>query len=142
MSDIIGRGVIELVADATAFKVTMDDAKKSIKDLGESQGSANASASKSIDAYVQRLQFQAATIGKSSEETKLYSLATRGASEAQLAAATIALQAAASHKETAATLDKLRSGFILLGEAAVIGLVGAAVAWVSSLRFRNGRFTQ
>ena len=129
MSDVIGRGVIELVADARAFKATMDDAKKSIKDLGASQGSANASASKSIDAYIQRLQVQAQTIGMSTREADLFKLGVRGASDAQMIAADSAMRLATAHKETERTLGQLKTGMIGFGIAAVAGIGAAVVAF-------------
>ena len=84
MTDIVGRGTIELVGDARKLKASIEDAKKSIRTLGEGQKDISAKASQSIDQYIGRLQQQNATLGKTTRETELYKLALRGASDEQL----------------------------------------------------------
>jgi hypothetical protein len=63
MADVVGRGVIEVSADASKLKAGIDDAKRSIKSFGKdvsgSVGTASARASNSIDRYVRSLQTQA-----------------------------------------------------------------------------------
>ncbi|NDZ12039.1 hypothetical protein C7T35_15465 [Variovorax sp. WS11] len=130
MADVIGRGVIEVSADATKLKAGVDDAKRSIKslgkDIGDSMGTASARASKSIDNYVKKLQTAAATQGKSARETELYSLALRGASKAQLEAADSALKLSEGYERGVEMGNRLRVGFIALAAAAGAALVATA----------------
>lgn len=65
-SATIGRGVLELTVDATGAQAGLD------------------TTSRSIDAYVRKLQQQAANVGKTAAEIKLQELAQRGANQAQL----------------------------------------------------------
>ncbi|RYF61524.1 MAG: hypothetical protein EOO27_01695 [Comamonadaceae bacterium] len=131
MSEVIGRGTIELSADSSKLKAGVSEAKRSIKDLGKdvsgSMQEATGKASRSIDNYVKKLQTVAATNGKSARETELYSLSLRGASKAQLEAADSALRMNEGYERGIAIGQRLRVGFIAIAAAASV----AAVASVS-----------
>ena len=139
MTDVIGKGVIEVSADATKLKAGMEDAKRSIKSLGETTKTATKSASDSIDRYITRLDTQAATSGKSARETELYKLALRGASKAQLEAADSALKMAEGYEKGVAIGTKARAVFFTIATAAAAGLV-AAYAGFDSLVKKAGDF--
>lgn len=131
MTDTIGRGVIEISADARKLKAGIEDAKKSIRTLGEGQKEIGRSAQVSIDKYIGKLQQQNATLGKSVRETELFKLALRGASNEQLRSADAALRIAEAHARSAKEIEALRTGFIRLGAVAGVALgaaiIGAAV---------------
>ena len=129
MSDVVGRGVIELVADARQLKAGIDDAKKSIRTLGEGQKDISKAASASIDQYIGRLQMQQRTLGKSAREVELYKLAMRGASNEQLAAANSALRLTEAYQKGVVIGDRLKSSFVAFGAIAATGLIAAAVAF-------------
>lgn len=132
MTDVIGKGVIEVSADSTKLKAGLDDAKKSIKSLGESTKGVTKSASDSIDRYVKRLETQAATLGKSTRETKLYELAVRGASKAQLAAADAALRQAEGYERGLRVGKALGPSLLTIGKAALLagtGLIAVAAGF-------------
>lgn len=129
MADVVGRGVIELVADARQLKASIEDAKKSIRTLGEGQKDISAAASQSIDKYIGRLNTQNATIGKSARETELFKLALRGASDEQLKTADGALRLAEAHARNATSINALKTGFIALGAIAATSLIAAAAAF-------------
>ena len=129
MSDVVGRGVIEVSVEASKLKAGIEDAKRQIKGLGTSASQATKSQSASIDRYVRSLGIQAATVGKSANETTLYSLALKGATQQQLAAAKAALQLKDSNQATLETISSLKSGFVALGLAAGVSIIAAAVAF-------------
>jgi len=129
MSDVVGRGVIELVTDARKLRAGIDEAKKSIRTLGEGQRDISRQASRSIDEYIGRLHAHNATIGKSSRETELYRLALRGASNEQLKSADTALKLTEQHERSASALAAVRSGFAVLGTLAAAGAIAAAAAF-------------
>ena len=129
MSDVVGRGIIELVADARQLKAGIDDAKKSIRTLGEGQKDISKAASASIDQYIGRLQMQQRTLGKSAREVELYKLAMRGASNEQLAAANSALRLTEAYQKGVVIGDRLKSSFVAFGAIAATGLISAAVAF-------------
>jgi lambda family phage tail tape measure protein len=135
MADVIGRGVIEVSADASKLKAGIDDAKRSIKsfgkDVSDSVGTASARASKSIDNYVKSLQTAAATNGKSTREIELYKLALRGASEAQLGAASSALRMNEAYQQGVVLGNQLRVGFLALAAAAGTAAVAAAAGTIA-----------
>lgn len=128
MSDVIGKGVIEVSADASKLKGGMDEAKRSIKGLGAATNDMSAKASASIDRYVQRLKTQSAVLGKSTREAELYKLALRGASKDQLAAADSALKMAEGFERGAAIGNRLKGSLLALGAAGVTGFIAAAAA--------------
>lgn len=129
MGEVIGRGVIEVSADASKMNAAIGEARKSIASLGDASKNASASSAKSIDRYVQSLQTQNATLGKSKRETELYKLALRGASDEQLNAANSALRLAEASKQGDEAGKKIRTGLIAIGTAAAVGLIAAAVAF-------------
>jgi lambda family phage tail tape measure protein len=140
MSDVIGKGVIEVSADATKLKAGIDDAKRSIKsfgkDVADSVGTASARASKSIDNYVRNLQTVAATNGKSTREIELYKLALKGASEAQLGAASNALKMNEAYEKGVVIGERLKTGFLTLAaaaSAAAVASVSHSIALLDSL---------
>lgn len=129
MTDIVGRGTIELVGDARKLKASIDDAKKSIRTLGEGQKDISAKASQSIDQYIGRLQQQNATLGKSARETELFKLSLRGASNEQLKAADSALLLTERHQKMVAVGDQIKTSFLAIGAIAATGLIAAAAAF-------------
>lgn len=129
MADVVGRGVIELVADARKLKAGIEDAKKSLRTLGDGQKDISKSAQQSIDNYIGRLNAQNAVVGKSVRETELYKLALRGASNEQLNAANAALKFREAQAGVATSINAVRSAFVLLGTVAVTGLIAAAAAF-------------
>jgi lambda family phage tail tape measure protein len=124
MSDVIGRGVIEVTADSTKLKAGIDDSKRSIKGLGTAATAASTKASQSIDRYVKKLEQQNATFGKSVREAELYKLSLRGASEAQLKAADSALKLAEANAKaeakSAAFQGHLKAGAIAAAAAVTL----------------------
>src|SRR6185503_14731869 len=126
MSEVIGSATIELVADARRLKAGLAEAKKSIASLGQGQADASGKASRSIDNYIAKLQVQSATIGKSARETELFKLATRGASDAQIAAANSALLVAEGHEKMIANAAKARTAIATIATTAVVA--GATIA--------------
>ena len=65
---IIGRGVIENVVDNTKLEAGMNNAKRSVRSLGESTRSENTKNAQSIDRYIKRLEVQQKTYGMSARE--------------------------------------------------------------------------
>jgi lambda family phage tail tape measure protein len=129
MTDTIGRGVIEIAVDARKLRAGIDDAKRSIRSLGEGQRDVSRSAQASIDRYISRLQVQNATLGKSARETELFKLAFRGASNEQLKAADAALRFREAQERNIQSIGALKSAFLTLGTIAAAGLIGAAAAF-------------
>lgn len=126
--EVVGRGVIELVGDARKLRGSIEEAKKSLRTLGDGQKDISKSASASIDQYIGKLQQQNATLGKSARETELFKLAMRGASNEQIKAADGALRMAENQARNAQSLTALRTGFIALGAAVVAGTTVAALS--------------
>jgi len=140
MSDqVVGRGIIEVVTDGRKLRAGIEEAKKSIRTLGEGQKDISTSAQRSIDQYIGRLQLQAATVGKTTRETELYKLALRGASNEQLKTADTALLLREANEKNLATVASLKSGFAILGTVAVAGSIAAAAAF-DSLLHKAGNF--
>lgn len=92
MSDVIGRGVIEVYADASKLKTGMSHAKRFIRDLGNASTEASEKASKSIDRYINKLQQKNLKLGMSSRELALYKRTLHGTTDAQLKAADVAIK--------------------------------------------------
>lgn len=138
MADVIGRGVIEVSADATKLKAGVDDAKRSIKslgkDVGDSMAAGSARASKSIDNYIKKLQTAAATNGMSTRESELYTLSLKGASKAQLEAADSALKMSEGYQRGIDVGQRLRTGFIALAAAAA---AAAAATYAGTIALIN-----
>ncbi|MBI4291328.1 MAG: hypothetical protein HY661_07615 [Betaproteobacteria bacterium] len=129
MSDVIGRGVIEVVADARKLKAGIEDAKKSIRTLGEGQKEISKGAQQSIDKYIGGLKMQNATLGKSVREVELYKLALRGASNEQLKVADAVLRSTQRHKDWIAIGEQSRRMFVAIGAIAATSLIAAAAAF-------------
>ena len=128
MSDVIGRGVIEVSADSTKLKAGLEEAKRSLAGLGIAASNVTKGTSASIDKYVRALGIQSQTIGKSAREAELLKLGLRGATEAQLKAADAALRMTERHKQWVTIGQEARRGLLMLGAAAATGFIAAAVA--------------
>lgn len=124
MSDVIGRGVIEVVADSSKLNATIADARARLKGLGDAGKDSAAKASASIDRYVRGLQTQAATLGKTTRETEIYKLALKGASDEQLRSANLALRSAEQYDKHQKTLAKVKTA--MLGIAVAAGAMAVA----------------
>jgi len=133
MTDVVGRGTIELVVDARKVKAGIDDAKKSIRTLGEGQKDISAGASQSIDRYIGKLQQQNATLGMSTRETEIYKLALRGASNEQINAANATLRLAENHRATAGVVQALNAGLIAAATAGLAAAGGFAAMIMHSI---------
>lgn len=129
MTDTIGRGVIELSTDGQKLRAGIDDAKKSLNELGITAQTATKSSSASIDRYVRSLGVAAVATAKTTRETELMKLGLRGATDAQLKAADAALRMSEAHDKSAVMVDRLKGGMIALAVAAA----GAAVGFGSGL---------
>lgn len=127
MADL--KAQLEIGADVSGVEVGISKAKRSINSLGVAVQDANSRGSKSIDRFVQGLQTQAATMGKSARETELYKLALKGASDAQLKAADSAIKLREGYERGALIGERVRAGFLAIGAAAATGLIAAAVAF-------------
>jgi lambda family phage tail tape measure protein len=150
MSDVIGRGVIEVSADSSKLNATIAQARTRLKALGEAGKDSAKNASSSIDRYIKGLETQNATLGKSKREIELYKLALKGASDEQLRAANAALKtqeafAAQAKKMDAHTarigkLKDLAKG-AMAGIAGLIGLAGGfSIAGVMDIAKAAGDF--
>lgn len=129
MSEVIDRGILEISADVSKLEASMLQAKRSIKDFGDSTNKENDRASASIDRYVKNLQTQAVTFGKSANEAELFRLKLRGASEEQLKAAEAALALTERQKRLQEGLKSVDEGVRHMGEIAVVAAVAAYEAF-------------
>lgn len=129
MTETIGRGVIEVSADASKLKAGIADAQRSLKGLGDSANKATKGASDGIDRYVKRLELQAAVQGKSTREAELYKLSLRGASAQQLIAANSALKLNEAYERGVSIGDSAKRALLGIGVAAVAGTAAALVAF-------------
>lgn len=129
MSDVIGRGVIEVSADAAKLKAGIADAKKTIQSLGSTTAEVTRSSSASIDRYVRSLAVAAATAGKTTREAELLRLGLRGATDAQIKAADAALRMSEAHESSVVMMGRVRSGLIAVAAAGVAaaGAFGASL---------------
>lgn len=111
MSELLGEGVIRVSADSTQLKAGIEDAKRSVRSLGAEVGtSVQAGATKaqrSVEAYIKRVEFSAATVGKSVREIKLLEFAQRGATEDQLKRLDAAFKTVEAYKAQAAETQRL-----------------------------------
>lgn len=139
MSDVIGRGVIEVSADSSKLNAAIAEARRSINSLGEANKAASDKSAASIDRYIKRLEVQQKTAGMSARETELYKLALRGASDEQLRAANSALRLTEAYQKGADIGDRIKTGMLVLGAAAATGLV-ATIAAFDSLVKKAGDF--
>ena len=129
MSEVIGKGVIEVSADATKLTAGIDEAKRSLKGLGVAAGEATKSQGASIDRYIKQLGVAAVTTGKTTRELELYKLALRGATAEQLRVADSALKMTEGYERGIKVGNQLKTGFLALGAAAATGLIAAYVAF-------------
>jgi lambda family phage tail tape measure protein len=130
VSDSIGRGIIELVADARGVRAGVEDAKRAIQTLGDTQAGTSVKAARSIEDYIAKLKLQADTVSKTTRETELYKLALRGASDAQIAAADSSLRIVEAHDKAYAAGQLLRTTMISIATAALAA--GAAVLYAAN----------
>lgn len=133
MSDVIGKGTIEVTADATKLKAGIEDAKKSVRSLGDANKDASAKASLSIDRYIKSLQTQQKTQGMSTRESELYKLSLRGATAEQLKAADASLKLSEAYQRGAGIAGGLKMGFIAVAAAATVVAGGLAGMMISSI---------
>lgn len=124
MSEVIGRGIIEVSGDTSKLNAAIAEARKSLKTLGGTQKETSEAASRSIDNYIKRINVQNALHGRSAREMALYKLALKGASDEQLRAANSALKLGEAH----ARMEKLRRLGPAIGLSLAVGFVAAAVA--------------
>lgn len=129
MSDVIGRGIIEVSGDASKLNAAIADARRSIASLGESSKQANEKASASIDRYIKKLETQQKTSNMTTREAELYKLALRGASDEQLKAANSILRLNEANQRGVEIGSRLRAGFLAVGAAAATALAGGMVAF-------------
>lgn len=87
MTDVIGRGVIEVVADSTKLKAGISDAKTSLqtlreaaKGVGESLNNQSITYIRSLERQSAALERQAANFGKSKSEIAAYNAQQQGVS--------------------------------------------------------------
>ena len=125
---VIGRGIIELVADGRKLKIGVAEAKRSLRTLGQDQTDISKAQSASIDRYIGKLQLQTATFGKSRRETEIMTLAMRGASNEQLKLADSALRVAETNAKNAASMEQFRRSAARAGRIIATALVGGAIA--------------
>jgi len=83
----------------------------------------------SIQRSLQKMQIAAETQGKSASATKLYELAVRGASAAQLDAAKTSLAMVDGYRKGVAAGDIIKKGLLAVGAVAATSLIAAAVAF-------------
>lgn len=133
MTDTIGRGVIELSTDGKKLRAGIDDAKKSLNELGIKAQEATKSSSASIDRYVRSLGVAAVTTGKTARETELYKLALRGATDQQIKAADAALRMSEAHARGIAVGERMRAGLIAGTAAATAFAAGFGAMLISSI---------
>jgi hypothetical protein len=129
VSDVIGRGVIEVSADATKLRAGIDEAKKSVASLGIASEEATKRQSASIDKYIKQLGTAAVTTGKSTRETELYKLGLRGASDAQLAAANSALKLTEGYEKGQILGGQIKAGFVALAAVSATALIATYAAF-------------
>lgn len=129
MADVIGKGIIEVSADASKLKAGIDDAKRTVRGLGTASTEASTKASASIDRYIKKIEQQSTSLGKSTREIELQKLALRGASDSQLKAADSALKLSENYAKSEAMGQKVRAGLLAFGAIAVTGLIAAAAGF-------------
>lgn len=132
---------IEIKADASGVEAGVVKARRSLADLGatatktgDQTAAASARASRSVDAYVARLQTQAAIQGRSTREAELYKLGLKGASAAQMAAADSALRLAEGYERGAIIGARLRAVSIGIAAAATAAAAALSTSTVALIR--------
>lgn len=129
MTEVIGKGVIEVSADSRKLTAGIDAAKRSLKDLGITAGDATKGQSASIDKYVKSLGLAAVTVGKTGRELELYKLGLRGASAEQLKAADSALKMSEAYERGRTIGTSIKTGLLTVATAAVAGTIAAVAAF-------------
>lgn len=94
-------------------------------EAANAKAKAQSDKSAGIDKQVQALQDQAAVLGKSERQAKLFELAQKGATDAQLKSADAALRQKEAFELGEKIGNKLRIAILALGAAAVTAAVGA-----------------
>lgn len=133
MTDTIGRGVIELSTDGKQLRAGIDEAKRSLNELGITAQNATKASSASIDRYVRSLGVAAVTMGKSTREAELYRLGLRGATDQQIKAADAALRMSEAHERGVVIGERLRTGMIAGAAAATALAVGLGAMLIASI---------
>lgn len=132
MSEILDRGILQITADVSGLEASMLKAKRSLKDFGDTSTKEGQRNAKSIDAYVQKLNSQAVTFGKSTREAELFRLKLRGATDAQLKAADAALRLTERQEKAAASSKKLgenaKAAGLYIGATIAAAAIAAAAA--------------
>lgn len=129
MSDVIGRGIIEVSGDSSKLNAAIADARRSIASLGEANKQASEKSAASIDRYIKKLETQQKTSSMTTREAELYKLALRGASDEQLRAANSILRLNEANQRGVEIGSRLRAGFLAVGAAAATALAGGMVAF-------------
>lgn len=114
---------IDITANASGVEAGVTKAKRSIKELGDSAEQASTRSSRSIDRYIQRLEVQNATLGKSTRQAELYKLAARGASEEQLKSANATLRLTEAYQRGQVIGDRIKAGFVAAAAVATVATV-------------------
>lgn len=128
MSEVIDRGILSITADVSGLEASMLKAKRSLRDFGQTTGKEQERNRRSIDKYVEGLQTQAVTFGKSARESELFRLKLRGATDEQLKAADAALRLTERQEKAAATTAKLGSIAKAAGVLIATAFIAAAHA--------------
>lgn len=139
MSDVIGRGVIEVSADSSKLNAAISEARRKLSGLGDAGKTSAARNSASIDKYVKSLEAQNAVFGKSKREAELYRLALKGASDQQLRAANSALRLGEAHQRHERMMARIRVSFLAIATAAAAMAVAGVVAFDKLIK-RAGDF--
>jgi hypothetical protein len=131
----LGEATIKVTADASGVETGVGRARKSLATLSQTAGQtadsmsqANERTARSIDRFVQKQQLAAATLGKTATEAKLFELAQRGASAAQLKSAESALRAVDAYNRQEAASVRAQAAAARFGAVIAAGSVLAAAA--------------
>lgn len=124
-------------ADLEKMRSAGEKAEKAVGSLGtasqktakemESAKKAAEATSKAIDEQIKKLQQQATTNGMTARETKLYELAVKGATKAQLEAADAAIRLNEGYEKGVAIGNKIKVGFAAITAATAAAAVGMYV---------------
>jgi hypothetical protein len=133
MSDLKIQG--EVALDATGVETGVNKAKKSLatlhdgaKKTSDGMVTANARTSRSIDQFIAKQELAARSLGKTATEAKLFELAQRGASAAQLKSAEAALKSVDAFNAQEASAKRLHERASAAGAALATAFIAAGVA--------------
>lgn len=139
MADLKVQGEVSL--DASGVETGVTKAKRSLAGLGEGarQASdkmtqANARTSASIDRFIAKTEQAAKNVGKTATEIKLYELAQKGATQAQLQAAEAALKQVDAMKQQEERAERMKGRIAAIAVLASGALIGAGVAYAAKLK--------